>query len=493
MTRVKPFFLFLTCICYFSLFSFHSFAQGTAINATGNPPDPSAGLDISFNDKGVLIPRMSEIDRNAIVNPASGLMIFNTTTNCFNFYKNSGWFEFCGNCISPAQAISGSNSPVCSGDTLKLTASSVPNASYLWTGPGGFSSTLQNPKIPNAQLTGSGIYSVATSANGCSGIPTTTYVNVIQSPLGSFTFSPASPAIVSNVTFTPTVSGTSYAWTFQGGTPATSTAQNPVVQWSTSGTFNVSLQVSQNGCNSTTVVNTITVTACVHGNITFSYTGAVQTWTVPANICSPVTIECWGAEGGGAGCQSWPVASGGQGGYSIGQRNVVTGETYNIYVGGAGKHCNNGSNAGGWNGGGPGWTNYAGSGGGASDVRTTAGTLYDRIIVAGGGGGAGFVSGYGYNGAAGGGLTGADGGSCSSVKGGGGTQTAAGCCLYGTAAFGVGGGVPGGESGGGSGWYGGGSGNGTPGGGGSGYIGGVINGTTQQGGRTGNGQVTITW
>ncbi len=46
---------------------------------------------------------------------------------------------------------------------------------------------------------------------------------------------------------------TSYNWTFESGTPATSTDENPTVQWSTAGTYDVTLEVTNaNGSNSTT-------------------------------------------------------------------------------------------------------------------------------------------------------------------------------------------------------------------------------------------------
>lgn len=50
------------------------------INTDNSQPDPSAGLDVKFNNKGVLIPRMTLSERDAIVNPAEGLMIY--CTNC---------------------------------------------------------------------------------------------------------------------------------------------------------------------------------------------------------------------------------------------------------------------------------------------------------------------------------------------------------------------------------------------------------------------------
>lgn len=62
----------------------------------------------------------------------------------------------------------GSNAPLCTGNNLNLTASG--GDSYAWTGPNGFTSTLQNPTIPNANSTNSGTYfCLITSNSGCSG------------------------------------------------------------------------------------------------------------------------------------------------------------------------------------------------------------------------------------------------------------------------------------------------------------------------------------
>ena len=55
-------------------------AQGVAINSTGDPAAPSAGLDIQFNNKGLLIPRLTTAERDAISNPEPGLQIINITT-----------------------------------------------------------------------------------------------------------------------------------------------------------------------------------------------------------------------------------------------------------------------------------------------------------------------------------------------------------------------------------------------------------------------------
>ncbi len=53
----------------------------TVIGGT-TAPDESAILDIRSTEKGVLFPRLSETERDAVQNPAEGLLIFNTTSSC---------------------------------------------------------------------------------------------------------------------------------------------------------------------------------------------------------------------------------------------------------------------------------------------------------------------------------------------------------------------------------------------------------------------------
>lgn len=87
-------------------------AQNMGINATGTPPDNSALLDVdaqglpSNNKKGLLIPRMTTAERNAIPSPANSLLIFNTTTNCFEWWSSatSSWQIFACACTTPTSA-----------------------------------------------------------------------------------------------------------------------------------------------------------------------------------------------------------------------------------------------------------------------------------------------------------------------------------------------------------------------------------------------------
>ncbi|MCT4600220.1 MAG: phage tail protein, partial [Marinifilaceae bacterium] len=63
----------------------------------GGVQDASSALTVSSNSKGVLISRMTTAQRNVIVTPATGLMIYNTTTNSFNYYNGTSWDEIGGN------------------------------------------------------------------------------------------------------------------------------------------------------------------------------------------------------------------------------------------------------------------------------------------------------------------------------------------------------------------------------------------------------------
>src|SRR5688572_8520432 len=106
------FFLLITCTSY------TGFGQGIGINPSGSSPDNSAALDLSFNNKGFLVPRMTTAERDAIVAPAQALQIFNTTTKCFEFYESGNWLTLSCGCNPPAAAgtITGPSS-VCQGES----------------------------------------------------------------------------------------------------------------------------------------------------------------------------------------------------------------------------------------------------------------------------------------------------------------------------------------------------------------------------------------
>jgi len=70
---------------------------GISIGESGGLPDPSAVLDLQSSQKGILFPRMTTAERNSILDPAIGLQIFNTITNCIEVFIPPVWQSvYCG-------------------------------------------------------------------------------------------------------------------------------------------------------------------------------------------------------------------------------------------------------------------------------------------------------------------------------------------------------------------------------------------------------------
>lgn len=67
------------------------------INDTGANPDPSAMLDISSTDKGLLAPRMNMAEREAITSPAIGLLVYQTDDKTgFYYFDGTEWIWISG-------------------------------------------------------------------------------------------------------------------------------------------------------------------------------------------------------------------------------------------------------------------------------------------------------------------------------------------------------------------------------------------------------------
>ncbi|MDO4322188.1 MAG: glycine-rich protein [Lachnospiraceae bacterium] len=171
----------------------------------------------------------------------------------------------------------------------------------------------------------------------------------------------------------------------------------------------------------------VTVYAAWTAKWNYDYTGSRAVFTAPFD--GYYKLEAWGAQGGGAGNDNLTPkpTNGSKGGYSGGIVQLKKGEVLYVYVGGAGESakCINWNNKipdakGGWNGGGHGThdrndNEAGGGGGGATDFRridassesawcdvpegstdyasyASDESLLSRILVAGGGGGAGFTN-----------------------------------------------------------------------------------------------------
>ncbi len=219
-----------------------------------------------------------------------------------------------------------------------------------------------------------------------------------------------------------------------------------------------------------------------NGQTTYSYTGGVQTWTIPAGVFS-ISIDAQGGTGGSA----YYSSAGGCGGRVQCNLAVTPGQVLNIYVGGAGGDGSGysggaGGNTGPFASGGAGGSAYygtgAGGGGGATDLRIGGTALANRVLAAGGGGGGGNDCGIDNGGSGGGpgsagngldcgsyssftcggGATPASAGSGASFGGGTGGPLTGGIGTNPGYGFNAGGGGGGGYYGGGGGYYGGGGG-----------------------------------
>ena len=62
-----------------------------AINTDGSTPNSSAMLDVKSDTAGILIPRMTATQRDAISSPVQGLLVYVTDDNTFYFYTGSSW------------------------------------------------------------------------------------------------------------------------------------------------------------------------------------------------------------------------------------------------------------------------------------------------------------------------------------------------------------------------------------------------------------------
>jgi gliding motility-associated-like protein len=215
-----------------------------------------------------------------------------TTNSSAVFYFYVSWT---GGCYVTASTtvqvvttptVSASNTgSYCPGATVQLNCPTS-SGTYTWSGPGGFTSSVQNP---TTIATSSGVYSVMIGSGSCTAIATT---SVVVNPLASPTITSNSPVCAGAPLTFSVGSATSYTWSGPGG--FTSSVQSPTIASSTAtmaGVYSVTI-ANASGCKSTATINvtvsTPTTTAsntgpyCAGQTITLSTPAATTyTWTGP--------------------------------------------------------------------------------------------------------------------------------------------------------------------------------------------------------------------
>jgi len=106
-TQNKNVFLMLLTF-FFLVITITCMAQPVAINTIGASADASAIFDVNSSRKGVLIPRLTTLERDGINTPAEGLLIYNSDTQCFEYHNSLTW-QTLGNCATGTPQAPGVN------------------------------------------------------------------------------------------------------------------------------------------------------------------------------------------------------------------------------------------------------------------------------------------------------------------------------------------------------------------------------------------------
>jgi hypothetical protein len=160
-TMKKTNFIFAAVVFTSAICHLPSFSQNVGINASGNPANPSAGLDVDFTNKGLLIPRVSltsTTDVTTIPSPAVSLLVYNTNAAMtgggvgFWYWNGTQWVQ----AIGPAGPTGPTGLTGATGPT-GLTGATGPTGLTGATGPTGLTGAT-GPTGPNGTTVLSGTY-----------------------------------------------------------------------------------------------------------------------------------------------------------------------------------------------------------------------------------------------------------------------------------------------------------------------------------------------
>ena len=173
------------------LFTALSYAQ---VGVNTNNPDASAALDITSTTKGLLMPRMTNVQRQAISNPAAGLQVFVTDFDggSFMFYDGTKWGTLSFTKTIPdaptiGTAVSGNAQATVSFTAPSSNGGSVITSYTATSNPGGITGTLSQA--------GSGDITVSGLTNGSTYTFTVTATNAIGTSVASAASNSVTPAV----------------------------------------------------------------------------------------------------------------------------------------------------------------------------------------------------------------------------------------------------------------------------------------------------------
>jgi gliding motility-associated-like protein len=207
--------------------------------------------------------------------------------------------------VTLTQTIANSTISLCLGGPINLSTNSFTGDAYFWSGPLGYTSTLQNPIILNSTNPMAGAYNLTvTTIPGCT---TTAVSSVNVSGLPNPVINNNSPLCVNaNLNFTGS-GGSTYSWAGPNG--FTSSAQNPTVVGVTladAGTYSLTASFG-NGCSKTATANVVVnslpapsiisgTNVCVGNPVIFTgLGGGTYQWSGPNSFTSALASPSIGA------------------------------------------------------------------------------------------------------------------------------------------------------------------------------------------------------
>lgn len=145
-------------------------AQGQVGIGTTSP-NASAILDVTSTTKGLLLPRLTTVQRDAIVSPEAGLLIYNTTTKKINIFVGAGWDELNTTATYGSIASIDCDGATAAGSLYAGTAASGVTSTVAYTGGNGMSHSGQ--VVASTGVTG--LTATVTAGNFASGNGTLVY------------------------------------------------------------------------------------------------------------------------------------------------------------------------------------------------------------------------------------------------------------------------------------------------------------------------------
>lgn len=155
--------------------------------------------------------------------------------------------------VNPQPVVAATGTSVCENANAQLTSSG--GVTYSWSGPGGYTSNVQNPTIFNAPLTSSGQYTVlVTNANSCTN---TAVASVTINPAITPTIITNSPLCINDILNLSAVGAATFAWSGPNGfTSNSSTPTIPANSFAVAGVYQLN-SIDINGCPGADTANVI--------------------------------------------------------------------------------------------------------------------------------------------------------------------------------------------------------------------------------------------